>query len=162
MICSSKTARVPFKEVFRLELLKSCSQVLPRDHSRAQNIVFFCMQQPTNHLDPYSLQPNKLQGRQPLVFCQQELWDKKSHCEQCVTLLPLSADWTSKALSTCQRKHTQGVLCGHAWQGRTGASQILCFVKTRLSSLKDLASQAQAHAVREASENSEAPGVRRN
>lgn len=109
MICSSKTACIPFKEVFRLELLKSCSQVLPRDHSRAQNIVFFCMQQPTNHRDPYSLQPNKLQGRQPLVSCQQELGDKNSHCEQCVTLLPLSADWSSKALSTCQGKHTQGV-----------------------------------------------------
>lgn len=52
MIYSTKITCIPFQEVFRLELLKSCSQVLPRDHSWAQNIVGFVCSNPRTTLTP--------------------------------------------------------------------------------------------------------------
>lgn len=157
-------ACVPFKEVFRLELLKSCSQVLPRDHSRAQNIVFFFVcSNPRTTVTPIPYSQINCKAGSP--------WCSASRSSEiriptvnsvlpfyhCLLIEPQRPFQPARGST-----HKAYVLCGHAWQGRTRASQILCFVKTRLSSLKDLASQAQARAVREASENSEAPGARRN
>lgn len=38
---AQRKACIPLKEVFRPELLKSCSHRLPRDHSWAENVGFF-------------------------------------------------------------------------------------------------------------------------